>query len=125
MPAPVNARNPRCASQDSDELCFVLSLTIDVGRTIYDDNHANVSCRDAAARLNAWSDRNRDGLARMAQLSNRPRAELDAFQQRHGADFTATFGIAMEFDTRCPGDRNVDDALSRAGFSGLIGAPGN
>ena len=123
MPTPTSQRHPRCAPQDSDTLCAALALTLDVGNLLSSDNGANATCANAAAHLNAWTRNNKPGLENMATLSSHPKAELDAFQNRHNADFTATFGAAMELDNRCPGDRNIDDALTKAGFNGLIGSP--
>jgi len=122
MPTPTSQRHPRCAPQDSDTLCAALALTLDVGNLLSSDNGANATCANAAAHLNAWTRKNKAGLDNMATLSSHPKAELDAFQNRHNADFTATFGAAMELDNRCQGDRNIDDALTKAGFNGLIGS---
>ena len=118
---PPSGKDPRCHKKDTLEGCIAVSVLLDIGGIVH-ENESN--CRGAAKALNRYA----DGHAREIEVFLNLEGTLSGMQMnqwknRLGYEGMAVINSAMALDQHCDGDQKLDRALRRVGFSGMIGDP--
>src|SRR5205085_3867935 len=116
-PAPAPAGDPRCASQDSVEMCVSLGVILDVGDLLA--RGEDRSCKKATKLLNRYADDHARNIETFMSLerTESPR-KLRQWTERHRVEATEAMNRALDLATRCDDDRTAR-ALQRAGFHGM------